>query len=132
MSDREATIQEIQLELIRRASFNQFDGKRVVNSLLANRELWIAVLMDRVVHVSQGQLSTSGLIKLRDMRSNHWNVDTLFVLAPDAGAGHKLAALAEEERWSCDEIVVHDDPQFVSRALGEYPHTGAIVEYWWD
>lgn len=43
----EATVQELHLELIRRGSFNAFDGKRVVESLLAHRELWEAVVIDR-------------------------------------------------------------------------------------
>jgi hypothetical protein len=42
----DATVQEIQLELIRRTKFNAFDGERVMASLLRHRELWMAVLLD--------------------------------------------------------------------------------------
>src|SRR5436305_1571424 len=44
---RDATVQEIQLELIRRTRFNAFDGERVLASLLEHRDLWLAVLLDR-------------------------------------------------------------------------------------
>ena len=43
----DATVQEIQLELIRRTRFNAFDGERVTASLIRHRELWMAVLLDR-------------------------------------------------------------------------------------
>jgi hypothetical protein len=129
---RDATIQEIQLELIRRASFNEFDGERVVKSLLANRKSWIAVLMDRPA-LAREESGLVDLIKLRDLPRNQWNVDTLYVLAPDARSGHALAKLAEEDRWTCDDVIVHDDPQHVGRALGAFPAPGgAIVEFWWD
>lgn len=42
-----ATIQEIQLELIRRRRFHEFDGQRVADCLLQHRDLWEAVMMDR-------------------------------------------------------------------------------------
>jgi hypothetical protein len=83
--------------------------------------------------VSGAESSRFDLIKLRDLPRNQWNVDTLYVLAPDAASGRQLEKLAEEDRWSCDELVVHDDPEFISRALGEYPApAGAILEFWWD
>ncbi len=51
MSDtllRDASVQEIQLELIRRASFNALDGEKVYASLLRNRGLWRVCLLDRL------------------------------------------------------------------------------------
>jgi hypothetical protein len=44
---REATVQEIQLELLRRTCFNALDGERVRASLLKHRDLWLAALLDR-------------------------------------------------------------------------------------
>jgi len=44
---RDASVQDIQLELIRRTSFNAMRGERVVASLLRHRDLWKAVLLDR-------------------------------------------------------------------------------------
>ena len=44
---RDATVQEIQLELIRRTKFNAFDGERIYASLMKHRSYWQAVLLDR-------------------------------------------------------------------------------------
>src|SRR5438046_10200645 len=80
---RDATVQEIQLELIRRTSFNALDGEKVCASLLKHRDLWQAVLLDRpgVADYSRPrQLLTSGLIKLRDLDGNSWNADHLVIL----------------------------------------------------
>jgi hypothetical protein len=44
---RQATVQDIQLELIRRTTFNTFDGERVCEILKRHRNLWRAVLFDR-------------------------------------------------------------------------------------
>jgi hypothetical protein len=43
----DATVQDIQLELIRRTRFNAMDGRQVYASLLAHRHLWTAALLDR-------------------------------------------------------------------------------------
>ena len=44
---RRATVQEIQLELIRRTQFNALDGRQVVDSLFRHREFWPAILLER-------------------------------------------------------------------------------------
>jgi len=80
---REATVQQIQLELIRRTRFNAFNGKQVVAALRAHPDLWEAVLMDRNSFSNPGRLPSMGLIKWRDLSGNLWNVDTLYVLTPD-------------------------------------------------
>ena len=35
-------MQEIQLELLRRTSFNALDGERVADSLVRHRDLWLS------------------------------------------------------------------------------------------
>lgn len=75
----QASVQDIQLELIRRTSFNALDGERVHASLLRHRHLWLAALLDRpgVPNYAEPRvLLTSGLIKLRDLPTNFWNADT--------------------------------------------------------
>lgn len=62
------TIQDLHFELMRRASFNDFDGESVVNTLKEHRDLWKGAIMDR-----------DNLIPLRDIPSNYWNVDTLYL-----------------------------------------------------
>jgi hypothetical protein len=73
LSLREASVQDIQLELLRRARFNALDGERVHASLLKHRDLWLAVLLDRTGvpdYTEPDLLLTSGLIKLRDLPRN--------------------------------------------------------------
>ena len=127
----EATVQEIQLELIRRTQFNAFDGERVVTALMAHRDLWESVLMDRFCFSNAGGLPSAGLIKLRDLADNYWNVDTLYVLCPDAASARQLGEMAETEGWG-EMVQVHDDEKEVQRALGGSRRPRAIVSIWWD
>lgn len=127
----DATTQEIQLELIRRSRFNAFDGERVVRSLLAHRELWEAVILDRFGVPLAGKLPVSGLIKLRDLPFNIWNADSLYVLCPDAKSAVRLASIAREDRWG-GEPAVFSDQQTVDDALGSGRETRAILRVWWD
>jgi hypothetical protein len=127
----EATVQEIQLELIRRTQFNAFDGERVGAALVAHRDLWEAVLMDRFCLSNPGRLPSLGLIKLRDLSSNYWNVDTLYILCPDAASARQLAGIAETEDWG-GMVQVHDDAEEVESALGSARRPYAVVSVWWD
>ena len=63
----EATAQDIQLELIRRWQYNAFDGERVAAKLWEHRDLWEAVMMDRLADSDPGQLPAMGLIELPDL-----------------------------------------------------------------
>src|SRR4051812_26193705 len=121
----EATVQEIQLELIRRTRYNAFDGERVYAALVRHRELWEAVLMDRP-GLSHGALSAAGLIKLRDLSDNYWNVDTLYILCPDTASARRMADYAESEGRG-ELVQVHDGRQEVDRALGSAGDGPAIV-----
>ena len=125
----EATVQEIQFELIRRSQFNAFYGERVVSALLTHQDLWEAVIMDSFCFSNPGKLPSGGLIKLRDLPHNHWNVDTLYILTPDTNSAHRLAQIAEE--WA-GMVRVFDDPENVQHALGGTPGKRAVVSVWWD
>lgn len=118
----EATVQEIQLELIRRRQFNNFDGQRIVHDLFENRNLWEAILLD-------GQPPLD-LVKLRDLSANHWNADTLFILAVDDASAHRLQELGEQ--WLADSVDVRGE-EATGRELGIFPPgSRRIVEMWWD
>src|SRR3954469_23926284 len=89
---REATAQDIQLELIRRLRFNMFDGQRVYDFLMKHRQLWQGVVMDRFGFVTTDDTGINwGLIKLRDLPANLWNVDTLFVMTESVGTAEQFA-----------------------------------------
>ncbi len=116
---RKATIQDIQLELIQRHRYNNFDGRRVVADLLAYRDWWEAVLMDRM----------DDLIKLRDVSDNFWNVDTLYILATNARNAWRLAELAED--WQADTVEVFEE-EATERELGGGIEEQRLVVVWWD
>ncbi len=134
LSLREASVQDIQLELLRRTEHNALDGEKVYASLLKHRTLWLAVLLDRpglADYHEPCHLLISGLIKLRDLRHNLWNADTLFILTPSRAQAHELARIAEEEDWS-GEILLHEDQKESDRALGMGRQEYGLLSIWWD
>jgi hypothetical protein len=131
---RDATVQEIQLELLRRSSFNALDGERVVESLLRNRDLWLSLLLDRPGlpnYAKPRRLLTMGLIKLRDLPDNLWNADMLFVLTPTHAQAQELARIAEEEDWA-GEVCVYKDQDEIDSALGTGRDEYGLMSVWWD
>jgi hypothetical protein len=131
---REASVQEIQLELLRRTRIDALDGERVYVSLLSHRQLWLAALLDRPGlpnYAVPGELLVAGLIKLRDLPENFWNADTLFILTPTIEQAHQLARLAEAEDWA-GEIRVHEDPEELTQALGAGRQGYGLLTVWWD
>jgi hypothetical protein len=131
---RDASVQDIQLELLRRTSFNALDGEKVCASLLKHRHLWLAVLLDRPGvpnYAEPGHLLLSGLIKLRDLPDNFWNADTLFLLTRTRGQAHELARIAEAEDWA-GEIQVHENQSDIDRALGTGRQEYGLISIWWD
>lgn len=134
LSLRDATVQDIQLELLRRTQFNALDGERVVASLLRHRELWLAALLDRpgLPNYSEpSHLLMSGLIKLRDLPFNLWNADTLFLLTKTSTQAAQLAKIIEEEDWG-GEVYLHEDREEIDRALGTGRDDYGLISVWWD
>ncbi len=131
---RDASVQDIQLELIRRTSFNAFNGERIYASLLRHRDLWLACLLDRpgvVNYAKRTLLRTAGLIKLRDLPDNYWNADDLFILTATHEQARQLARIAEEEDWA-GEIRVVEDQEEIDNALGTGRDEYGLVTIWWD
>lgn len=103
------TMQDLQLEIIRRTSFNGLKGELVHAGLLKYRDLWRAIILSE-----QGD----GLIRLRDLWDNHWNADTLFINANSVEDANRLAEIGREE-WNADEVMVGRE-------------TKVSVWLWWD
>jgi hypothetical protein len=130
----EATVQEIQLELIRRTRFNAFDGERIYASLIKHRAYWQAVLLDRPGvpnYQKPGHLLISGLIKLRDLNDNFWNADQLFILTAKREQALQLARLIEEEDWGGEKPIVYDQEE-IDTALGVGRQEYGLLSIWWD
>ncbi len=73
------------------------------------------------------RLGDTALIKLRDIGTNDWNVDTLYVLSSGANDA-SLSALARH--WQADEIL-----WVTGRAASKLLGTSGryrILEVWWD
>lgn len=139
-------IQRLNLRLMELASFNEFDGPKVVKSLLDHKDLWQACLMDREA-MCTGAVEhaiipvTISLIKLRDMGHAQkkrlgtitWNVDTLFILPRSKKkTQEKLFKLAKE--WKPDEIGWILNPRAGQLLGGARIGIGPtkILRVWWD
>ena len=129
-----ATVQEIQLELIRRTSYNDFDGQKVYKSLMRHHDLWQAVLLDRpgiANYAEPSHLLMCGLIKLRDLDDNLWNADTLFILTRTREQARAMRKIIDEEGWG-GEALLHENQQELDRALGTGRQEYGLVTIWWD
>lgn len=124
-----ATVQEIQLELIRRTRPGEFNNDRIVADLLAHRDLWEAAMMDTFCFSNPGKLPRIGLIKLRDLPENFWNADSLYILTPDVESARALVPIAEH--WG-GMVLLHDDLDEVQDALGGTGRDQAVISVWWD
>lgn len=127
----EASCQEIQLELIRRRRFNAFDGERVAAMLWAHRDLWEAVMMDRVAISNPGHLPVLGMRKLRDLPRNDWDVDTLFILTRNRTNAERLAKIFNPREWG-GMVDVYADHDAVDSALGGAQPKQSVISIWWD
>jgi hypothetical protein len=134
VSLRDATVQDIQLELLRRTSFNALDGEKVCASLLRHRHLWLAALLDRPGvpnYTEPGFLLTSGLIKPRDLSDNLWNADTLFILTRTRAQAQELMRIIQDEDWG-GEVQVYERQGEIDRALGTGRQEYGLLSVWWD
>ena len=110
---------------MRIATFNEFDGALVVESLLEHRDLWRGVVMDRSAY--QAPID---LIKLRDIEHGYWNVDTVFVLSSGVDDA-QLEQLANT--WAADEVDWYEGEAagLLLGAWGTQPPP-RILRVWWD
>lgn len=127
------TVQDIQMEFIRRGSFNAFRGDRVAASLLAHRALWRAVAFGRLrtqIKVD-GKLQDSGawLNPVTEIADDIWNADELWVVVPDAAAAERIRFLGEVH-WFADNIVTLEGDE--ARRVANVSAPAMVVELWWD
>lgn len=137
-------VQRLNFRLMELASFNRYDGPKVVKDLLDHRELWQACIMDRGSYSEASiinKIESSyfiNLIKLRDMSRDCvkrlgeqiWNIDTLFILAPKS-LEKKKELLKLSKTWLADEVKWME-PKRASYYLGGAPKGTKILQVWWD
>jgi hypothetical protein len=130
---RDATVQDIQFELIRRTNFNDFKGEQVCELLERHRHLWRAVIFDQPGvpnYTRPGRLLTSGLIKLRDLEDNIWNVDKLFVLTHTPDGASELAAAFDEANLGAMPRFYENDEE-TDMAIGMFREVYGLLTVWW-
>jgi len=127
--------QKLQFMLIAGKDFNAFESIPVLRDLLKHRALWDGVVMDRGFldpRIGSGFLTwlCTDLIKLRDIAGGYWNVDTLFILAPEAN----MAPLQKlTENWHADETdVIAGEQADGLLGVGRSAHPQRILTVWWD
>jgi len=112
--------QELVFEMMKKASFNEFDGEKVVESLKGKRYLWKNAWMGRTG-------GWADLVVLRDLHEDHINIDELFIIASE-GKVMELKALAGT--WKADEVgwLSKEETQ---RQLGTGDRL-KVLRVWWD
>lgn len=121
-------VQKLNFELMKKATFNSFDGEKVVKALEEHQDLWVGAVMDRAsycMHKSdESPVSEKiDLIKLRDISDGYWNIDTLFIV-PQVGQEDQLEMLAKT--WEADEVDWMSNPD-----LGT-SRPPRVLRVWWD
>ena len=111
-------VQRLMFDLIRLASFNDFDGQMVVQNLTEHRDLWLGCIMDG-----------NDLIKLRDISDNLWNADTLYIITTGVD-DEKLERMATD-LWCANEVIYLNKDEAEHR-LGTYPCEYKVLKIWWD
>ena len=109
----QASVQEIQLELVRRA-LEPLDDRPsgVADWLEENPERWEAVLIDRICLRPKLDHPPLGyLVKLRDLPSDEWNCDLLWLLTKDKSLVEEFAD--RELDWG-GEVKIYDPEKLMS------------------
>lgn len=112
--------QQIQLDVIAKTNFNNFNGGKIATWLKENHKMWRTVLLPL------------DFISLRDLDDGHWHADTLFIY-PEDGYGFKLEEIMKEQFQA-------DETQWIGREeamdmLGTSEIKNAsyvILSVWWD
>lgn len=94
MDKRINKLQMMQFELMEHVQLEGFDATQVIADLMKHRDLWEAVVMLPD--------PSWGLLPLRDLGANRWNVDCLYIYASSSD----LAPLNElAQSWGPTELM---------------------------
>ncbi|HCI80723.1 MAG TPA: hypothetical protein DHW02_13650 [Ktedonobacter sp.] len=123
-------IQRLQFELLRHTHYNLLDGERVVNDLLAWRELWYSATAGRLPMFPEkkGVLHIE-LVLLRTTRWEQWPVDMLYIWTNDEHI--EILRKRIEERWEPSDIGAYTPDEEMHWATIRDPHD-RVLWVWWD
>jgi len=107
------TTQMMIFDLIKRASFNGFDGEHTVNYLIKNKDKWIGVMPEIEDYA------------LRDISNDSFHIDTLLVKCKDEETAKEFNHLLKRN-CSPDEISLEVDTQDYNGK------SKRIIRMWWD
>lgn len=112
--------QQIQLDVIAKTNFNNFNGREIAEWLKENHKMWRAVLLPL------------NFISLRDMDDSHWHADTLYIY-PEDGWQFKLEEIMKEQ-FSADETRwINGSEASDMLGISEVEDKSyVILEAWWD
>lgn len=130
-------VQHLQLELFRRVRFNELDGERVVNDLLAWRDLWYSVLPTRFPSFFPKEPGDKDyhpyteLSMLRCTRRGTWPADTLYIWTNDEALPQLRKHI--EDHWEPSDMVEiipgADEEMHLAHINGEHDR---VLFVWWD
>jgi hypothetical protein len=125
-AERFATLQELQLEIIRRTSFEEFEGSLVFSDLNEHRDWWKAVYVDRSWPPDRRELE-----KARDLADNVSRGDTLRLLTPDEASAWEMVDLSE--RWGANAYRVDGgQPWYDSPDVTRWEGVDHLVTLRWE
>jgi hypothetical protein len=107
------TTQMMVFDLIKRASFNGFDGEHTVNYLIKNKDKWIGVMPEIEDYA------------LRDIDDDSFHIDTILIKCETPEIAKEFLPLLKRN-VSPDEISVEEDSQDYNRK------SKRIIRLWWD
>jgi len=113
-------VQKLQFELMKKATFNLFNGSKVVADLEEHKDLWQGAIMKR-----------DDLIPLRDISDNYWNIDTLYILV-EAGKEKALERLVK--KWDADEVswLNSENAHGLLGVGNNEDYSKKVLSIWWD
>jgi hypothetical protein len=118
-------VQNLHLELLRHANHNDLDGQVVVDGLLANRDLWWAVISAHSYHPHPVYRM------FEEFEEDTWASDVLWILAVNEAAAKQLITLCIQ-KWKADEadIVNPKERNALSDVTLDAPEV--LIRVWWD
>lgn len=130
------TIQDIQLELIRRVWRHDIEGDKIVALLLENRDCWQAAFQDQLIalpHHATPLVQYPVLNRLYYLQGHEWHADTFYVVANDETCQERLIALGvERELWHPLAVTRYDAAEAAAMLEKWDKRDYRVFSTWWD